>query len=100
MEEKVPVEQLTREGPGYPGHPDIQAMMRGHAPGDLVERPEHKVFSLAMLGGGMVYGAAHPYDYPWASLGEATVVDVGGGLGECLGRLSALLTFQVASTFN
>lgn len=66
---------------------------------DVVPRPEHEVFGLAMLGGGLVFGAAHPYgqfveevlrlsdaevhaDYPWDGLGEATVVDVGGGVGE------------------
>lgn len=66
----------------------------------LVSRPELEVFGLAMLGGGMVFGAAHPYgelvlkwdqgkrgvltviDYPWGELGEATVVDVGGGVGK------------------
>ena len=67
---------------------------------ELVNRPELEVFGLAMLGGGMVIGAAHPYgmlvlvwglgpfavlteiDYPWSELGEATFVDVGGGVGK------------------
>ena len=66
----------------------------------MVNRPELEVFGLAMLGGGMVFGAAHPYgelgstekliregvltgtDYPWGDLGEATLVDVGGGVGK------------------
>ncbi|KAJ3497719.1 hypothetical protein NLG97_g1692 [Lecanicillium saksenae] len=46
-----------------------------------LRRPEHSTFSLAMVGGGRVFGRAHLHDYPWDSLGEATVVDVGGGVG-------------------
>ncbi|KAK4244016.1 S-adenosyl-L-methionine-dependent methyltransferase [Corynascus novoguineensis] len=48
---------------------------------EKVARPEHGLFGLAMVGGGRVFGLAHLYDFPWASLGEATVVDVGGGMG-------------------
>ncbi|KAK6336861.1 hypothetical protein TWF718_009650 [Orbilia javanica] len=46
-----------------------------------VLRPEHAIFSLAMIGGGRVNGRAHLYDFPWSSLGNATIVDVGGGMG-------------------
>ena len=31
---------------------------------ELVSRPELEVFGLAMLGGGIVLGAAHPYGKP------------------------------------
>ena len=69
----------------------------------MISRPEHELFGLAMLGGELVSGAAHPYGeadrlyshlgrqtntneirlkYPWHKLGEATIVDVGGGVGE------------------
>ncbi|EPS43342.1 hypothetical protein H072_2599 [Dactylellina haptotyla CBS 200.50] len=52
----------------------------------LIPRPEHAIFNLAMIGGGRVSGEAHLYDFPWSSLGKATVVDVGGGMGGfCLG---------------
>ncbi|KAL7622056.1 hypothetical protein AAE478_007557 [Parahypoxylon ruwenzoriense] len=44
----------------------------------LIERPEHAIFGLAMVGGGRVFGQGHLYDFPWASLGAATIVDVGG----------------------
>ncbi len=44
-------------------------------------RPELKIMSMAMVGGGRVTGKAHVYDFPWASLGNGTVVDVGGGVG-------------------
>jgi hypothetical protein len=46
-----------------------------------VSRQEFEVFGLAMLGGGRVSGTAHLFDYPWARLGRARVVDVGGGVG-------------------
>jgi hypothetical protein len=95
LEEKVSVDELSNGGPGYPGHPDIKSILKGCKTGDLIERPEHKVFSLAMLGGGMVYGAAHPYDYPWGSLREATVVDVGGGLGKRFARLVLLVLLRI-----
>ncbi|KAI1324237.1 S-adenosyl-L-methionine-dependent methyltransferase [Xylariaceae sp. FL0255] len=47
----------------------------------LTKRPEHSIFGLAMVGGGRVFGEAHLHDFPWASLGPATFVDVGGGVG-------------------
>ncbi|KAI5926688.1 S-adenosyl-L-methionine-dependent methyltransferase [Camillea tinctor] len=47
----------------------------------LIKRPEHSIFGLAMVGGGSVFGRAHLFDFPWGSLGSATVVDVGGGVG-------------------
>ncbi|KAH9895356.1 S-adenosyl-L-methionine-dependent methyltransferase [Xylariomycetidae sp. FL2044] len=53
----------------------------GEAGVALVERPQLSIFNTAMIGGGKVNGDAHVYDYPWDQLGEATVVDVGGGVG-------------------
>jgi hypothetical protein len=47
----------------------------------FVGRPELPYFSSAMVGVGRVTSTALIYDYPWASLGKGTVVDVGGGLG-------------------
>lgn len=55
----MPVEQLGSQGPGYPGLPG-RVKTSGEKDG-LVSRPELEVFGLAMLGGGMVFGAAHPY---------------------------------------
>lgn len=98
----MPREQLGSQGPGYPGLPGRVKPSGGQgARNGLVSRPELEVFGLAMLGGGMVFGAAHAYgkpvvvvavvggrtllteiDYPWGTLGEATVVDVGGGVGQ------------------
>ena len=64
----------------------------------MIGRPEHELFGLAMLGGGLVSSAAHPYgeaDRLYTHLGretntnkirlpfgEAIIVDVGGGVGE------------------
>jgi hypothetical protein len=42
-------------------------------------------------------------DFPWASLGEALVVDVGGGVGECpilYSAPKAKVPSQVNSRFN
>ena len=97
----MPREQLGCQGPGYPGLPARVQTSGDEGKGNhLVNRPELEVFGLAMLGGGMVFGAAHPYgefvsaensiregvltgtDYPWGDLGEATLVDVGGGVGK------------------
>ncbi|KAK6523136.1 hypothetical protein TWF694_006031 [Orbilia ellipsospora] len=55
-----------------------------------IPRPELTTFGFAMIGGGKVLGEAHLYDFPWASLGKATVVDVGGGLGGFCLELSRL----------
>jgi hypothetical protein len=94
---------------------EIQALAERAASGESddqqrVARPEHHLFGLAMVGGGRVFGRAHLYgeealenepqkdwivqlwltfvgpDFPWASLGEATVVDVGGGMGRSQSR--------------
>lgn len=61
LEEKIPADQLALGGTGYPGIPDATEVINGAQKGGLVTRPEHEVFGLAMLGGGMVFGSAHPY---------------------------------------
>lgn len=84
LEEKVPAKAIREDNSnGYPGPfgDELKQSLEGKADNELISRPEHKVFGLAMLGGGRVFGQAHLYDYPWAELGKATVVDVGGGVG-------------------
>lgn len=61
LEEEHPPEQLSNEGTGYPGLPEPKKMINGDAKKDRLSRPEHQIFSLSMLGGGKVHGAAHPY---------------------------------------
>ncbi|KAL8846850.1 MAG: hypothetical protein Q9221_008079 [Calogaya cf. arnoldii] len=113
LEEKVSPDQVLKPGVGYPSIPQPAAIIGDldSAEKPLVGRPEHQIFNLSMLGGGRVHGAAHPYgdisgeisaksqanppltaatDYPWASLGSGTVVDVGGGVGGFLIQLSHL----------
>lgn len=70
LEEKVPREQLGSQGAGYPGLPRRVNRSGGEgASNELVSRPELEVFGLAMLGGGMVFGAAHPYGKPVVVVG-------------------------------
>ena len=118
LEEKVPREQLGCQGAGYPGLPARDKTSGDEGKGNhLVSRPELELFGLAMLGGGLVFGAAHPYgeldsaefsirqgvltgiDYPWEDLGEATLVDVGGGVGKSHSEFSVceslILTDQI-----
>ncbi|KAL8981239.1 MAG: hypothetical protein Q9205_003915 [Flavoplaca limonia] len=93
LEEKVTPDQISKPGVGYPSVPQPSTVIKGDMKtvGEpLVGRPEHQIFNLSMLGGGRVHGAAHPYDYPWASLGSGAVVDVGGGFGGFLIQLSHL----------
>ncbi|KAI4098278.1 MAG: hypothetical protein LQ339_006537 [Xanthoria mediterranea] len=81
MAQKVPVDRIQCDGPGYPGVPDI---CNGALPPDqegLVSRPKLSKFALAMAGGGKASGAAHAFDYPWGDLASGLVVDVGGGVG-------------------
>ncbi|KAJ5725584.1 uncharacterized protein N7483_006941 [Penicillium malachiteum] len=49
--------------------------------GTVGPRPELDYFAKAMTGIGRVSSTAMIYDYPWDSLGNGTVVDVGGGVG-------------------
>ncbi|THH22375.1 hypothetical protein EUX98_g8213 [Antrodiella citrinella] len=49
--------------------------------GTTGRRPELANFTMAMLGGGRVMGPPLYTDFPWAELGQSTVVDVGGGIG-------------------
>jgi len=58
LEEKTPAQELSACGVGYPGIPQAKNITNKD---ELVARPEHEVFGLAMLGGGMVFGSAHPY---------------------------------------
>ncbi|KAI5814555.1 S-adenosyl-L-methionine-dependent methyltransferase [Pyronema omphalodes] len=106
LEEKIPASQTHFERNGYPrnvkgvngthrvnekttnencqnGNGTAEDSRNGTAAelGNVKPRPELEIFGLAMLGGGRVFGTAHIYDFPWASLGNGTVVDVGGGVG-------------------
>ncbi|EPT00209.1 hypothetical protein FOMPIDRAFT_1050032 [Fomitopsis schrenkii] len=40
-----------------------------------------EIFPLSMIGQGQMNSAVLIADFPWASLGDATIVDVGGGPG-------------------
>ena len=63
LEEKHSPNDLTASsGAGYPGLPSLKREdINGVSKEKLVGRPELEVFGLAMLGGGLVFGAAHPY---------------------------------------
>ncbi|RAL12387.1 O-methyltransferase tpcA [Aspergillus homomorphus CBS 101889] len=81
IEERVPPEKLLETGGHYPGIPSLVLGLPAPDEDGLVGRPELDIMGLSMVGGGRVFGTAHVYDFPWASLGEALVVDVGGGVG-------------------
>ncbi|KAI0409179.1 S-adenosyl-L-methionine-dependent methyltransferase [Xylaria palmicola] len=76
----------------YPGvfGAELQKACDSSKTNTLVKRPEHSIFGLAMVGGGRVFGQAHLYGFPWESLGSATIVDVGGGVGGFCLQLSHL----------
>lgn len=62
LEEKhAPDNLLASTVTGYPGLPSLKQDMNRVSKEKLINRPEHGVFGLAMLGGGLVFGAAHPY---------------------------------------
>lgn len=53
---------IVANGAGYPGLPSLkQNDVDGVSKEDMASRPEHEPFGLAMLGGGLAFGAAHPY---------------------------------------
>ncbi|MCJ1467792.1 hypothetical protein MMC07_006417 [Pseudocyphellaria aurata] len=81
LEEKVTVRELRSKQLSRPGFldPTVPAVDDEESE---VSRPELENFGLAMAGAGRVVGAAHVYDYPWASLeDDAVFVDVGSGVG-------------------
>ncbi|GAP82680.1 putative o- protein [Rosellinia necatrix] len=99
LEEEVRIDDIrggnnsSAGGPSpYPGvfGAELQKACETAKTSALIKRPEHSIFGLAMVGGGRVFGQAHLYDFPWASLGSATVVDVGGGVGGFCLQLSHL----------
>jgi len=70
LEEKITVKNLrdgqcgTDGGPsGYPGPfgSDLVKAVDGKSDDELIARPEHATFGMAMLGGGRVTGRAHLY---------------------------------------
>lgn len=72
LEQKIIPGMTPNETQGYPGMPGlytkehVNGLTNGqakieHRAGEAVPRPELEVFGLAMVGGGMVYGAAHPH---------------------------------------
>ncbi|KAI8630832.1 S-adenosyl-L-methionine-dependent methyltransferase [Xylariaceae sp. FL1651] len=76
----------------YPGvfGPELEKALENESKSSCIPRPEHAIFGQAMVGGGRVFGQAQLYDFPWASLGSATLVDVGGGAGGFCLQLSHL----------
>ncbi|KAF4229636.1 hypothetical protein CNMCM6457_006269 [Aspergillus fumigatiaffinis] len=93
LEEGVTATELRNGRSGaYPGPfgPDVTAALQGTSEEQSIRRPELDIFGLAMLGGGRVFGVAHLFDFPWASLGKAQVVDVGGGVGGFCLQLSKI----------
>ncbi|KAI5923694.1 O-methyltransferase [Camillea tinctor] len=86
---KVPASEATSYYRPATQHPRYVAHANGAAKAnqaekdeELVFRPEEALFNAAMFGSGRVTGTSHVYDYPWGDLGRnATVVDVGGGVG-------------------
>ena len=62
LEEKISPDDILNRGVGYPGVPVAgKDNANGGAEQKMVSRPELEIFGLAMLGGGRVFGAAHPY---------------------------------------
>lgn len=70
LEEKVAVMGLLHgtidsesSGSPYPGPfgAELEAAVEGKRQDELIARPEHGIFGLAMLGGGQVFGKAHLY---------------------------------------
>ncbi|KAI0196797.1 S-adenosyl-L-methionine-dependent methyltransferase [Xylaria flabelliformis] len=99
LEEEVSVDALQAGNnsslSGYSAYPgvfgaELQQACKDLKSTTLVKRPEHSIFGLAMVGGGRVFGQSHLYDFPWESLGPATIVDVGGGVGGFCLQLSHL----------
>ena len=63
LEEKVLPGDFSTGGATYPSVPQQEKSTKSSNMKEqaLVNRPEHKIFNLSMLGGGRVHGAAHPY---------------------------------------
>ncbi|KFY04193.1 hypothetical protein V491_09437 [Pseudogymnoascus sp. VKM F-3775] len=81
IEERVEQDKLLDSGGHYPGIPSVVIEPQEKGDDGLVARPELAIMGLAMIGGGRVFGSAHVHDFPWASLGNSLIVDVGGGVG-------------------
>ena len=63
LDEKVLPDEFSKGGAGYPSVPQPKNFLKTSDTKEqsLVNRPEHQIFSLSMLGGGRVLTAAHPY---------------------------------------
>ncbi|KAI0833157.1 putative O-methyltransferase [Hypoxylon sp. FL0890] len=65
---------------------------------ELVPKDDAKIYNLYLVGNSKSFGSPHLYDFPWGELGNALVVDVGGGVGSFdlqLARLYPELRFIV-----
>lgn len=61
LEEEATHEEGSAHGIGYPGVVAGDVAFRDQPPATKLRRPEHEIFSLAMVGEGRIFGAAHPY---------------------------------------
>lgn len=61
LAERLSLSQVVRDGPGYPGVPDLSNWDLEPDDQGLVSRPEMGNFALAMVAGGKTSGAAHAF---------------------------------------
>ena len=63
LDEKVSLDDMSTPAGSYPGVPQPEEFLKALDVKEqaLIDKPEHEIFSLSMVGGGRVYGAAHLY---------------------------------------
>ncbi|KAI1408493.1 putative O-methyltransferase [Hypoxylon sp. FL1857] len=98
MNQKVPKSRAAVEN-GSPGAArGTYKVVEASPDEELVPKDTAKIYNLYLAGNSKSLGSPHLYDFPWKELGNALVVDVGGGVGSFdlqLARLYPELRFIV-----
>ncbi|KAI1140497.1 putative O-methyltransferase [Hypoxylon sp. FL0543] len=98
MNQKVPKSQAALEKASPGAARGTYRAVEASPDEELVPKDDAKFYNLYLAGNSKSLGSPHLYDFPWKELGNALVVDVGGGVGSFdlqLARLYPELRFIV-----
>lgn len=82
MNEKVPRSRAGEKASPGAARGSYKPVDNTSSDEELVPRHDAITYNMYLAGNSKSLGSPHLYDFPWGELGDALVVDVGGGVGK------------------